>query len=378
MHHPEQQTTSKPVREPMSGMKHFWLSFLAVVTGVPLSLTLLSVGSFVVMVFFIAIIAASAPATQSTTLSMLHTYGEPTAQNTIVSLPVRGVILSGTAADPLQTLFGQSYADGELIKEQLRTLAEDETVDAVILEIDSPGGMITASKAIADGIKYYQETTKKPIYSHINGMGASGAYWVASSTEKIYAEQGSEAGSIGVIMGPLVTLRDVVSYSGVSTNTPIGFKYYTAGRSKDIGSPFREMTPEEDAFINQQISVEYEKFVAHVAEKRGIAKDTIKGEIGALAYGTDDAMRLKLIDGMKSKEDVYAEVADKAGVGADYKIMQVDSSGDFFGSLFGAKRFIQSIRMSESDRSAGRTRFCETSLAQKPLVFAGDITAVCR
>lgn len=377
MQHSEQPAI-KSVREPLSSAKHFWLSFLAVVTGVPISIAILSLGSFIFFFLFIIMVAASVPSTQTSDLPMIHTYGDISATHTIVSVPIRGVILSGSAADPLQTLFGQSYADGEVIKEQLRALAEDESVDAVVLEIDSPGGMITASKAIADGVKYYQETSKNPVYSHINGMGASGAYWVASTTDKIYAEQGSEAGSIGVIMGPIVTLRDVVAYGDVGTSSPIGFKYYSAGRSKDIGNPFREITPEEDAFINQQLTVEYEKFVAHVASERSIAPETIKGEIGALSYGTDDALRLKLIDGMKSKEDVYAQISSDANVGKDYKIMQVDTSGDFFGSLFGAKRFIQSIRMSESDRSAGRTRFCETSLAQKPLVFAGDITAVCR
>jgi protease-4 len=330
------------------------------------------------MFFFVLMLAASVPSQQTPGLPLVHTYGDIDAENTIVSIPVRGVILSGTAADPLQTLFGQSYADGEQIKEQLRYLADDSSVDAVILEVDSPGGMITASKAIADGVKYYKETARKPVYTHINGSGASGAYWVASTTDEIYAEQGSESGSIGVIMGPLVTLKNVVSYGEFSATTPIGFKYYTAGRSKDIGNPFRDITTEEDAFINQQLTVEYDKFVAHVAAERGISAESIKGEIGALSYGTDDAIRLKLIDGQKSKEEVYAQLAEKAGIADDYKIMQIDSAVDFFGSLFSAKQFVESLRMSEADRSAGRLRFCETSLAQKPLVYSGDISAVCR
>lgn len=366
-------------REPISGAKHFWLSFLAVITGVPISVAIISAGFFIISFMFILLLAAgSGGESYGSKLTMQYAYGSESSSNTLVSVPIQGVILSGTAADPLQSLFGQSYADGEQIKEQLRYLANDESVDGVILEIDSPGGMITASKAIADGIEYYQSTAKKPIITHINGTGASGAYWAASATDAIYAEQGSEAGSIGVILGPLVTLNNVVSYSGISTETPIGFKYYTAGRSKDLGSPFRATTPEEEAFLNQQIGVEYEKFVTHVADNRTISADVIKGEIGALAYGTDDAVRLKLIDGMKSKEEAFDALASKAKVSDDFKVMRVDSSGDFFGSLFGAKKFIQSIRMSESDKSAGRLRFCESNLLDRPLVFAGDIQSVCR
>jgi protease-4 len=366
--------------QPMSGTRHFWLSFLAVITGVPVSIAILSTGFFIVSLIFVLMIslALGSGAQNNNEMLMQQVYGDSVSSNTIVSVPIRGVILSGSAADPLQTLFGQSYADGEQIKEQLRALADDETVDGVILEIDSPGGMITASKAIADGIDYYREKTNKPIIAHINGTGASGAYWAAATTDRIYAEQGSEAGSIGVIMGPLVTLNGVVSYGDVSTNQPIGFKYYSAGRSKDLGNPFRAVTPEEDAFINQQIQAEYEKFVTHVASTRGLTAETIKNEIGALAYGTDDAMRLKLIDGVSSKEDAYEALAVEAGVADDFKLMQIDNAADFFGSLFGARTLIESMRMSGVDKSAGRARFCETNLLDKPLVFNGDIRSVCQ
>jgi len=364
---------------PMSSAKHFWLSFLAVVTGVPVSLTIFSVVMFVVGLVFVMLISLATFSGQTmSSTPMLFAYGDENSTNLLVSVPVRGVILSGSAADPLQSLFGQSYADGEMIKEQLRELADDPNVDGVILEIDSPGGMVTASKAIADGIEYYRSKTNNPIISHINGSGSSGAYWAASTTDAIYAEQGSEAGSIGVIMGPLVTLTGVMSYGDISTNQPIEFKYYTAGRSKDLGSPYRPVTPEEDAFINQQIQVEYEKFVKHVSAQRDITPEVIKGEIGALGYGTDDAIRLKLIDGEKSKEEAYDALAKEAGVETDFRLMRVDTTADFFGSLFGARKFIDSIRMSASDKSAGRTRFCETNLMDKPLVFSGDIRVVCQ
>jgi protease-4 len=349
------------------------------VTGVPVAAFVISGGFMLISILFVVLIAASSGGSSSaTTLKTTYAYGKQGASNTLISIPIRGVILSGTAADPLQSIFGQSYADGELIKEELRQVADENTARGVILEIDSPGGMITASKAIADGIEYYRNKTHKPIIAHINGTGASGAYWAAVTTDAIYAEQGSEAGSVGVIMGPLVTLKGIVGMDGVTTTEPITFKYFTAGKSKDLGSPYRDITPEETEFINKQVQAEYEKFVAHVSERRNITADTLKSEIGALAYGTDDAVRLKLIDGMESKEDAYDELARLANVGSNFQLMRVDSSVDFFGSVFGAKNFLKNIRMSSSEKSAARTRFCESSLVGKPLVFSGNIDSVCK
>lgn len=104
----------------------------------------------------------------------------------------------------------------------------------------------------------------------------------------------------------------------------------------------------------------------------------LKGEIRCTWVWTDDALRLKLIDGEKSKEEAYDALAKEAGVETDFRLMRVDTTADFFGSLFGARKFIDSIRMSASDKSAGRTRFCETNLMDKPLVFSGDIRVVCQ
>lgn len=366
-------------RQPLSGAKHFWLSFLAVVTGVPAALAISATVMFAFVVFVAVLIAAASGSGQTpSSLKMDYVYGDSASVHRLVSIPVHGVILSGASAEPLQSIFGKGYTDGERVKEQLRVLAKDKTVDGIILEIDSPGGMITASKAMADGVAYYRDTAKKPIISHINGMGASGAYWAASATDAIYAEEGSEAGSIGVIMGPIVTTKGVVSYGGVTTNVPMTFKYFTAGRSKDLGSPYRDITAEEETFLNSQIQTEYEKFVAQVSGSRGIPADIIKNEVGALAYGTDSAIKLKLIDGASSKEQAYEELAMRAKVKTSFQVMRLNSSLNVIGSLFGAKSLIQVAAMSSSERSAARARFCETSLISRPLVYAGDVSAVCR
>ncbi len=365
-------------RQPLSAGKHFWLSFLAVITGLPIAVTIASVGSFLILGFFALMIAASSTSSGSTTTPISYTtvYGDSAATRSIAVVPVQGVILSGSAADPLQSLFGASFADGEKIKEELRQIAHDTSIRGVILEIDSPGGMITASKAIADGVEYYRNTSHNPIVAHVNGMGASGAYWAASSTDAIYAQQGSEVGSIGVIFGPLVTYRSIVSDGTVTTNEPITYQYFTAGRSKDIGSPYRELTEDEKVFLNSEVQDEYARFVSFVSVRRSIPEATIKSDIGALPYGTVSALKNGLLDKEMSKEEVYVEVARKAGLG-HYNVKRVDSMGSFWGSVFGANGLLKG-RLSASDRAAGRTRFCSNNLVGKPLVLDGDISELCK
>jgi protease IV len=368
-----------PVRQPISGMKHFWLSFLAVVTGLPVAGLIMSAGFFILMVILALIIALAGGSGGSSTKSLLSTrvlYGNESARDTIASVPISGVILSGSAADPLQSLFGASYADGELIKSQLMALAQDLSVKGVVLEIDSPGGMITASKAIADGVSYYRNTTKKPIVAHINGTGASGAYWSAASTDAIYAEQGSEVGSIGVILGPIVSYKGIVSDGNVSTNEPIQYRYITSGISKDLGSPYRDMTPEEVAFLQSEVDLEYERFVAFVSERRSIPADTIKTDVKALAYGTTTALSKKLMDKELSREQTYEELASRAHTNS-YNVRQVQSDNSFFGSLFGAQGLLKG-KLTAAERSQGRTRFCSTNLIGKPLALSGDTGSVCK
>jgi hypothetical protein len=89
-------------------------------------------------------------------------------------------------------------------------------------------------------------------------------------------------------------------------------------------------------------------------------------------------MSLKLIDGERSKEEAYQLLASRANVANDFRVERVDNSINFFSGLFGASSMLKQLRMSEADRSAGRARFCETSLQLKPLVFDGDIASYCK
>lgn len=358
---------------------HFGLSFLAVILGVPLSFGVIMFIGFIFMLLFALIISAgfsgsNAGLTGPPARTYSYAYGSETSSNRLVSVPVYGPILSqSSSADPLQSIFGGGFTDGEQVKEHLRELADDNSVKGVILEIDSPGGLITASKAIADGVEYVR-SRNKPIIAHVNGYGASGGYWAAASTDYIAAEQGSETGSIGVILGDLPYYKNIIAIGDVATTEPIKIQSFSAGIGKDVGNPFREITPDETAYLNKILNNEYESFVSYVAARRNIDANTIKSTIKALAYDNQEAKNLKLIDEVMSKEQAYEELAIRADVSNSYVVEKELRSTDFFSSLLGV---MHSYTKPKVDASEARGRYC-SSLSTKPLVLGVPFSSICQ
>lgn len=356
--------------------KQFMMTLLAVIVGTPLAW----VATFMLLGIFAVIVAISAGGSESGStigeVSTKYIAGNETAEKRIVVIPLNGPILSGSSSAPLSILF-DAFTDGDVVKRQLIELSRDESVMGVILQIDSPGGLITASKSITDGIEYFRQKTNKPVESFINGMGASGAYWAASATDKITAIQGSEAGSIGVIFGPLARYNGIVSDGQVTTKDSIDYTYFTAGRSKDIGNPFRDMTQPEKDFLNQQIQEEYDVFVNYVADRRKISSDTIRNDIGALPYSAKSAQAKKLIDQVGNVESVYASVAQGASTDS-YKIEEVVGDGGFLSSLFGAQGLISKLRYSATNIEQGRAKYCSEKILNRPLMYSADISSLCK
>ena len=267
--------------------------------------------------------------------------GEEASENRVLQVPITGVILteSTSVAGPFDFLEeGVTY--GYTIKETLRRAADDSTIKAVLLTINSPGGTIPGSKAISDGIAYYRETTGNPVYAHIRDVGASGGYWAAVTTDRVYVDTGSIVGSIGVMMGPFVYYNNPVeegSFLGsVTTEGGIEHTYFTGGEYKDTGSPYRRLTPEERDHWQRSINNEYAVFVSHVARHRKIPTERIVQDIKALPYDSLQARELGLVDVIGSEETALADLTDRAGLGDAYQVVEEKTKGDFFTDLFSA------------------------------------------
>lgn len=351
-------------------LKVFILSFVAAV-GVSLS--------FVIMLVFtvaaLAGISAAGSATQMETAGQVLEYGKKDAPKTFLAIPISGMILGDKAtSDPLSSLFSSGVTYGYEVKKLLRETADKNEVAGVILLIDSPGGTIFGSEAISDGIAYYRQHTDRPVYSYVAGMAASGAYWVASGTDRIIADHGTVSGSIGVIYGPFKYYDKVVSedggsfVGGVVTQGGIETTYITAGKSKDVGNPYRKLTDFEITRLQTSVNDSYDEFVKHVSTQRGIPEETIREELGALIYGEAQAQKYKLIDAIGSKEEAFAALAEKVGIQEDeYKVMRSTGATDFWSTVLSSVQRLGAPKVSAAP----------CLLHSQVMAFHGDVSALC-
>lgn len=288
------------------------------------------------IVFLIALIAGLAGLGAATAAdnqdligggSTEYVTGERSAETRLVAVPVIGPILGEDRGGGgfLTAASGVTY--GYSIKERLLELADDDEVDGILLELDTPGGTIYGSKAIADGVAEFQARTGKPVVAYVGGISASGGMYAMAGADEIMADHGTLIGSIGVIFGPFVRYNDITAvdngilFGGVETSGGVEFEYLTAGRSKDLGSPYRDMTAEEKKILEEGLDNAYDEFVAHVAEGRGLTEAQIKNDLGALIYGEQQAIANGLIDTIGAREDAWARLAELAGAqGSDWRL----------------------------------------------------------
>lgn len=296
----------------------------------------LVVGVITTGIFSFGLLAVSGSASEASTA--VTVWGDETDSNVILAIPITGVILGDSAGQ--SPLFGQGVYGYEIAR-QLDSLEADD-VDAVVLEFNTPGGTIYGAKAIADAVQRYQERTEKPVVAFVRGTSASGGMYAMAGADKIIVDHGTMVGSIGVIMGPFERYRGVTSVDGgllaggVTTSGGIDNYYITRGKGKDLGNPFRDMTPEERASLDTWMDSEYKNFVTHVADNRGIPAQTIIDKYGAFMFGPQQAIENKLADVELGQEEAYREVAKMAEVDPDEtRVVMEQSDIGVLGALLG-------------------------------------------
>jgi protease-4 len=302
--------------------------------------------------------------------SYSYVYGN--GSHELLSIKVSGTIVGSDASGSI--LNQEDETAGYAIKERLYKAADDDLINGVVLEMDSPGGTIYGARAIADGVSYYKKTTGNPVYAYVQGTAASGGYWAISGADKIIADYGSDVGSIGVIMGPFQYYNTVLAEDGgllsggVVTQNGIESTYITAGKSKDVGSPYRKLSANEITMLQKSVNNEYDTFVQYVSEHRHIPEATIRDTIGAMAYDNKTAQSYKLIDKTGSRDDAYAALAKAAGIEDDFSIIREEYSPSFVESLLSATLHKPQIKASSN--------ICSQS--KGILAYHGDVAALCQ
>jgi len=202
--------------------------------------------------------------------------------------------------------------DSEATIEQLKKFSKDDSVKAIVLRLNTPGGGVGPSQEIFEEVR--KVGGKKVVVASMGALAASGGFLIACASEKIYANPGTITGSIGVIMN-FVNVRDLIEKIGVKG---IVIK---SGDFKDIGSPLREMRPEERKLLQSVIDNVYSQFVNTVAERRNLPRDDILAIADGRIFSGEQAKELGLVDNLGNLEDAVAEAGIMAKIEGEPQVV---------------------------------------------------------
>jgi protease-4 len=193
---------------------------------------------------------------------------------------------------------------------QLKKFADDDSVKAIIIHVNSPGGGVAASEEIYREVKRIRDEKKKRIVASIETVGASGAYYVASATNKIYADKGSVVGSIGVI-AEWVNYGELLKWAKLNAIT------MKAGEFKDTGSPTREMTPAEREYMQGLIDNMHTQFIQAVAEGRHAKESDIRAIANGKVWTGEQALSMKMVDQLTDFEGAVKDTARAVNISGE-------------------------------------------------------------
>ncbi len=191
------------------------------------------------------------------------------------------------------------------IIEEIRQYEEDEGVKAIILRIDSPGGGVGPSQEIHREI--LKAKSKKKVVTSMGSVAASGGYYIACASDLIVANPGTITGSIGVLM-EFTNIEELFKKIGIKGVV------LKSGEHKDIGSPFREMTPEEKKIIQGVIDNVHQQFIMAVAQGRNLDRAKVVEIADGRILTGEQAKELGLVDRMGNLQDAIDIVAKMVGI----------------------------------------------------------------
>jgi protease-4 len=207
--------------------------------------------------------------------------------------------------------------DSTTVVQQLKKFGDDDSVKAIIIHVNSPGGGVAASEEIYSEVKRIRDEKHKRIVSSISTVGASGAYYVSSATNKIYADNGSVVGSIGVI-------SEWVNYGDLMRWAKLKPEVLTVGEFKDTGDPSREMTPSERAYMQSLIDNMYGQFVQAVADGRHAKVEDIRSIANGKVWTGQQAFSMHMIDQVADFEAAVEDTAKSVGISGKPVLVRPD------------------------------------------------------
>lgn len=249
----------------------------------------------------------------------------------VVVLELDGVIQDVGDDVPL---FSDGYHHRSFMK-KLNYVKDNDSVDGVIIRVNTPGGGVVESAEIHDKIVQIKNETEKPVYVSMGAMAASGGYYISAPATKIIASPETITGSLGVIM-------QSVNFAGLAEQLGVDLVTIKSGDHKDIMSPTREMTDDERKILQDMLNNSYERFVEVIAEGRGLDNKKVKEIADGRIYDGRQAKELDLVDDFGHLEDVIEMIKTEEDLKNAKVVRLNENTGFSFNSLInvGAKKVL--------------------------------------
>ena len=252
------------------------------------------------------------------------TEGIPSSNNIIANINLNGPIFNNNSNVLGNNLY--NYINPSQVKSYLEELKELE-IKALIININSPGGTVSATAELEQIIYEFKKQTNTKVYFFTKEILASGGYWVATTADKIFASYGSIIGSIGV-SGPSwfyyntpTSLSSGIFGQTIETKEGIEVFNQNAGEGKDLFNPFRRPKSDEIKHLQNIVDDVYNDFITKVSKSRKIEISNLKNDIGALIYSSNQAKNNFLIDDILNYETLIKLII-KENKFEDYKIYE--------------------------------------------------------
>jgi protease IV len=220
-----------------------------------------------------------------------------------VRIPVSGVITRATEGG----LFGESMDPVGQVLTCIQDATQDEDVMAIILEVDSPGGEVTASDVIYKALLDFKKARKgRKVVALFGDVAASGAYYISMAADYIIVHPTTITGSIGVLISTM-------NFKGLGDKLGIQDVTIKSGINKDLLNPLRETTPAELAIMQSVVDEVYARFVTLVAQGRHLPEPTVRALADGRVFTAKQALEAKLVDGNGYWNDAVKKTAELVG-----------------------------------------------------------------
>lgn len=279
----------------------------------------------------------------------------------IAKLVVEGTIID----DGTSGLFSTGGYNHSSFMKQLAKIKNDSTIKGILLEINSPGGSVYETAEITRALKEIQKDKKIPIYASMESQAASGGYYIAANSDRIFATEDTMTGSIGVIMSSM-------NYSGLMEKLGITDATIKSGALKDIGSSSRPQTKEDKEVLQAFVDSMYGRFVKVVAEGRDMDEAAVRKLADGRIYDGAQALENGLVDEIGYPDQALQALRKDKGLSDAKVISYTSGSTNFMNTWFGnSLAELQGIKPSQEELVRNIVESVGTPQAPKAMYLYG-------